>query len=108
MYRKKIIDGIFEKTVTYDKNLSYCPHGSCGIVVNANNEIILVSYTSPIIWYNPDEKTISFGYTAPDYSRTTIKHVSSFLKEYIPSISYQDVKRLYYQDYEKTYKISEI
>ena len=108
MYRKKIIDGIFEKTVTYDKRLSYCPNGSCGIVANNNNEIVLISYTSPIIWYNPDENTISFGYTAPDYSRTTIKHVISFLKEYIPSISYQDVKKLYYQDYEKTYKISEI
>lgn len=106
MYRKKVIDGYIEKMVTYDEHLKYCPNGSCGIL-KRGSVIILVSYTSGIIWYDTSQEAITFGAVPPNCSHTTIKHVIAFLKEYIPCLTYHDIKSAYIQDYTKVWKISE-
>lgn len=94
MYTKKVNDGYFTKTVHYDKNLAFCPYGSCGIVKNANG-IHLISYTTLVCTIDND----GFLSCTGTYSRTTIKHISAFLKEYAPTINYQIVKKAYENHY---------
>lgn len=93
-YKKQIVDGIFVRNVWYDEHLKYCYYGSCGIV-NSKDCKILVSYSTPIIdLYNDGWLIVRFN---PAYSRTTIKHVSAFLKEYT-NLSYYMAKDLYKND----------
>ena len=93
MYTKKINDGYIVKTVSYDKNLMYCPTGSCGVVFDAHGTN-LVSYTTTVI--NIDNN--GFLYCFGTYLRTTIKHIIAFLKEYAPTITYYDAKMCYQND----------
>ena len=83
------------KTVKYDRALKYKPYAQVGVVLDEEG-ITLVSYESPIIRLHCD--IIEFFNTAPDCSRTTISHVSAFLKEYAPTISYYQVKKAFYTD----------
>ena len=94
MYTKKINNGYFIKTVTYDKNLAFCPYGSCGIVKNANG-IHLVSYTTVVCTID----NMGFLSCTGTYSNTTRKHISAFLKEYAPRLSYYDAKHAYENRY---------
>lgn len=94
MYTKKIIDGYYEKTVTYDKNLAFCPHGSCGIVQNENGTH-LISYTTLVCSIDK----MGFLSCTGTYSATTRKHIGAFLKEYAPKLSYYDVKKAYEDRY---------
>ena len=104
IYHANCIYGYFQKDVPVfvNKKLKHCPHGQCGANINIRDEkrwIDLISYESLIFSYCPDDNTISFKYSqaSPDYSRTTIKHVSAFCKEYIPAMSYHAIKKLYYE-----------
>ena len=94
MYTKKVNDGYFTKTVTYDKNLAFCPSGSCGIVKNSNG-INLVSYTTVVCTID----NMGFLTCTCTYSNTTRKHIGAFLKEYAPRLSYYDVKKAYENRY---------
>jgi hypothetical protein len=80
--------------VTYDKNLAYCPNGSCGVVFNENG-IHLISYTTLVCTIDNN----GFLSCTGTYSRTTIKHISAFLKEYAPNMSYYNAKDAYMNDY---------
>ena len=90
MYTKKVLDGYYYKTVSYDKNLAFCPNGSCGIVFD-DNGINLVSYTTLVCNINNDGFLTCTG----TYSATTRKHIGAFLKEYAPNTSYQIAKYCY-------------
>ena len=90
MYTKKVIDGYYEKTVTYDKRLAYCPYGSAGVIVN-DNGIHLVSYTTLVCSIDNDDFLTCTG----TYSATTRKHINAFLKEYAPNLCYYDAKACY-------------
>lgn len=92
-----IYGGCYEqiKSVKYDRALKYKPYAQAGVLLD-DEGVTLVSYESSIIRLHCD--TIEFYNTAPDYSRTTISHVSAFLKEYVPNISYYQVKKAYYTD----------
>ena len=81
----------FEKKMTYEKRLAYCQYGSCGIRTHGN-EICLVSYETEVIRYNRETGKIE---VTGIYSRTTIKHINAFLREYLPEISYQQIKDCY-------------
>lgn len=94
MYTKKVIDGYYEKTVSYDKRLAYCPYGSAGVVFN-NNGIHLVSYTTLVCSINND----GFLSCTGTYSATTRKHIGAFLKEYAPNLCYYDAKNAYEKGY---------
>lgn len=93
----KCIYGYYEqiKSVTYNRSLKYKPYAQAGVVLD-DEGVTLVSYESPIIKLHGD--TIEFFNTAPNYSRTTISHVSAFLKEYAPTISYFQVKEAFNTD----------
>ena len=94
MYTKKIIDGYFTKTVSYDKNLVFCPNGSCGILSN-HSGIYLISYTTMVCHID----TNGFLSCTGTYSATTRKHISAFLKEYAPMLTYHMVKQAYENGY---------
>ena len=93
MYTKKIIDGYLEKTVTYDKRLQYCPHGSCGVVFN-DYGTHLISYTTLVCSIDHDGWLTCTG----TYSQTTRKHIGAFIREYAPMLSYYSAKHCYEND----------
>lgn len=106
IYKANCIYGYFQKEVPVfvTKRLKYCPHGQCGVLKDSYRDnktwLHLVSYESTIFSYCPDTNEISFEWStaSPDYSRTTMKHVNAFCKEYIPCMSYHAIKRLYYDE----------
>jgi hypothetical protein len=89
MYKKVVNFGYFRRTVSYDKNLKYCPYGSCGVNVYSDGRIDLISYTTRVITITPDR----YIYCTGTYSNTTAKHINAFLKEYAPSFTYYDMKK---------------
>lgn len=90
MYTKNIIDGYFAKTVTYDKNLAFCPYGSCGVVFN-DNGVHLISYTTLVCSIDNN----GFLSCTGTYSATTRKHIGAFLKEFASNLCYHDAKYCY-------------
>lgn len=99
MVTKKVrcLYGYYEqiKSVTYNRSLKYKPYAQAGVVLD-NEGVTLVSYESPIIRLHCD--IIEFYNKGPDYSRTTIKHVLAFLKEYTPTINYYQIKKAFHTD----------
>lgn len=93
MYTKKILNGYYYETVTYDKRLACCPYGSCGVVFD-NNGVNLISYTTLVC--NIDNN--GFLSCTGTYSATTRKHIGAFLKEYAPNICYHDAKFCFEND----------
>lgn len=106
-YKARCIYGYNEvhKRVTVDKKLKYCPNGQCGVrIVKAYTdgsgfityETHLISYDSTVLIYNEDTNQLIIDgeqITAyATYSATTRKHVAAFLEEYVPSITYRDIK----------------
>ena len=87
MYTKKVLDGYYYKTVTYDKRLKHCPYGSCGVVFNSNG-VHLISYTTLVCSIDND----GFLSCTGTYSATTRKHIGAFLKEYAPMCNYYNAK----------------
>lgn len=90
MYTKNVVDGYFIKTVSYDRNLKYCPYGSAGVDIGADH-FYLRSYTTLVIALNIKDGWLECTGT---YSATTRKHIGAFLKEYAPRLSYYDIKRI--------------
>ena len=103
MYTKKVNDGYFVRTVSYDKRLEYCPNGSAGVVFN-NNGVNLVSYTTLVCTIDAD----GFLSCTGTYSNTTRKHIAAFLKEYAPMLSYHDAKYCYENNIVMNVKTGEI
>lgn len=107
MVRKKVkcVYGYYEqvKSVTYDKSLKFKPYAQAGVTFEGDR-VTLISYDSPILTLSCN--SIEFYDTAPDYSHSTIGHVIAFLKEYAPTISYQQVKKAYHTDVGSEWTIS--
>lgn len=87
------------------KKLKYCPYGKCSVFIKKAYidgsgfpayEYHLISYLSTVLIYSPDTNQLVIDgeeITAhANYSVTTRKHVAAFLKEYIPSITYYNIK----------------
>lgn len=86
------IDGIYYTNNVYrDRPLKYIPYGSCGILETKDN-IYLKSYTTMVLRL---EKKTGWIWCSGLYSRTTIKHISAFLKEFCPGVSYYAIKDSY-------------
>ena len=82
-------DGYYRVNGVYrDRPLKYLPYGSAGIL-EFKDTIILKSYTTQVIELN---KKTGWLYCTGLYSRTTIKHISVFLKEICPNTSYYTIK----------------
>lgn len=93
MITRTITNGIRRTSVSYDRPVASCPHGSCGLI-DLPNAIRLVSYVTVC-----GELTNDGWLTACHYSSTTTaKHINAFIRDYIrreiPSFSYQDWKKL--------------
>ena len=102
-YKARCVYGYYEKIVevVVDKRLKYCPYGQCGVRIHVNKdescEYRLISYQSTILIYKPKIHSLIIDgdkeITAhANCTATTRRHVSAFLKEYIPSLTYHDIK----------------
>lgn len=75
-------------TVNVDKRLKYMPSAQAGVIIDIHNAVHLISYTTPVINIDPMGWLTCNGL----YSNTTRRHISAFIKEYAPNISFTDVK----------------
>lgn len=85
--------------MTEFRNLKNMPYAQAQVKVT-DNQIVLISYTTPVIYIEKDSGEVSITGT---YSPTTRKHIGAFCKEYLPNLSYQDMKQLYLKN--ETYNI---
>ena len=99
IYNANCIYGYYGKqvTVVVDGRLSLQPYAQAGWK-QYGDWCALISYESEIFRYNELTGEVSFEFSdaAPDYSRTTARHVSSFCKEFCPEYDYYSIKRMYY------------
>ncbi len=77
--------------MTEFRNLKNMPYAQAQVKVT-DDAIVLISYETNVVFI--DKKT---GYVtcSGTYSPTTRKHIGAFCKEYLPKLSYQDIKQLY-------------
>ena len=68
------------------------PYAQCSVRVYPDGSVVFKSYSTPVIYINKD----GWLYVSGLYSATTRKQIGYFLKEYVPALSYQDIKSLYY------------
>lgn len=61
------------------KKLAYMPYAQAHVEIDDNNNIYLFSYRTLVIELTADGWLTCTG----TYSRTTIKHIGAFMKEYI-------------------------
>lgn len=85
--------------MTEFRNLKNMPYAQAQVKVT-DNQIVLISYTTPVIYIEKDSGEV---FVTGTYSPTTRKHIGAFCKEYLPNLSYQDIKHLYLKN--ETYNI---
>lgn len=62
-------------------------------IIRENNNIILVSYSTAILWYDTMENTV---YCSGLYSMTTRKHIGWFMNQFFNNkYNYHDIKYIY-------------
>lgn len=71
------------------KKLTRMPYAQAHVVID--NNIALVSYDTTVCVIDPDGWLTCTG----TYSQTTRRHISNFIKEYAPNLSYYDAKFCY-------------
>ena len=76
------------------RKLKYCPYGQAHVVIDEHGAKTLVSYTTPVVTIDPMGWLTCTG----TYSRTTIKHISAFMKEYT-NLDYYTAKNAYLNKY---------
>ena len=77
------------RTMILDRPLSRMPYATAGVNVECDG-VSLWSYTTCAAEIHENALTVSCL-----CSNTTRRHVSAFLREYAPRITYQDAKRAY-------------
>jgi len=87
---KQIVDGYFMTSAYYDKPLKFCPYGSCGLIEYKGNKY-LKSYSTLICKIDQNGWLQCSGL----YSRTTIKHIGAFMKEFGEGQGYYTAKECY-------------
>ena len=90
MIKKRVLNNNVYVNAYYSKNLKGHEFAQCGIREN-KNYIELISYITPVIYVDKNTNKLTCSGT---YSATTRKHISWFLKEYYPEVSYYDVKKI--------------
>ena len=92
-----------------ESRLAYCPYGSCK-VVHDDNGVHLISYSTHVCGIDSDGWLYCYG----TFSRTTIKHIGAFMKEYAPvspngfKFNYYTAKDCYVNNYEYNLYTGEI
>ena len=67
------------------------PYSNCSVRVLLDGSIVFTSYNTDVIYIDKD----GCLYVSGLYSATTRKQIGYFLKEYVPFLSFQDIKSLY-------------
>ena len=70
------------------------PYAQCSVRVLLDGSVVFTSYNTDGIYVDKD----GWLYVSGLYSATTRKQISWFLKEYVPALSYYDIKSLYYNN----------
>ena len=70
------------------------PYAQCSVRVLLDGSIVFTSYKTDVIYIDK----AGWLYVSGLYSATTKKQIGYFLKEYVPFLSFQDIKRLYYSN----------
>ena len=80
----------YERDVYITKRLERMPYAQAGVIIHDNGRIDLMSYDTLAASIDPE------GYLTVEClcSNTTRRHVSTFLREYAPNISYYTAKTL--------------
>lgn len=68
------------------------PYAQCSVRVLIDGSLVFTSYSTDVIYIDKD----GWLYVSGLYSATTRKQIGYFLKEYVPDLTYQDIKSLYY------------
>ena len=68
------------------------PYANCSVRVLLDGSVVFTSYNTDVIYIDKD----GWLYVSGLYSATTRKQIGYFLKEYVPFLSFQDIKSLYY------------
>ena len=68
------------------------PYAQCSVRVLLDGSIVFTSYNTDVIYIDKD----GWLYVSGLYSATTRKQIGWFLNEYVPVLSYYDIKSLYY------------
>lgn len=68
------------------------PYAQCSVRVLLDGSVVFTSYNTDVIYIDKD----GWLYVSGLYSATTRKQIGYFLKEYVPFLSFQDIKSLYY------------
>lgn len=105
--KRKVLNGYYYVMVQYDAPLKFQPYAQAGVRYFAEpsslnpdnydrlNVVQLVSYVTPILEYHRDTDELYIVFD-PTYSASTRKHVISFLREYVPHVTYQQVRDAYH------------
>lgn len=91
----------YDRKVLVDKRLNRMPYAQAGIIEKPNC-VQLVSYETIVAEIDGEWLHI-YG----TFSASTRRHIGAFLKEYAPSISYYDAKKLDENDLEMNIKTHE-
>ena len=70
------------------------PYAQCSVRVLIDGSVVFTSYKTDVIYIDNE----GWLYVTGLYSATTRKQIGYFLKEYVPALSYQDIKSLYYNN----------
>ena len=70
------------------------PYAQCSVRELIDGSVVFTSYNTDVIYIDKD----GWLYIRGLYSATTRKQIGYFLKEYVPVLSYQDIKMLYYKN----------
>lgn len=92
MYRK-VCDGFFYRNAYYDKPLAYMPYASAGLI-ETKNAVYLKSYTTFVC--KVDDK--GWLQCTGIYSRTTMKHIAAFTKQFCNGKNLYHICKAIYQD----------
>ena len=76
--------------VWVDCRLEKMPTAQCGVCIK-NDFIVLYSYITPVLILNNITRVL---WCSGLYSATTRRHISAFLREYCPNITYSTIKAI--------------
>ena len=71
------------------------PYAQCSVRELIDGSVVFTSYNTDVIYIDKD----GWLYVSGLYSATTRKQIGWFLNEYVPALTYQDIKSLYYDKY---------
>lgn len=85
------------------RKLSRMPYAQAQVKAYDNGDLVLVSYVTDVIIVKDNWLTCTGTYSA-----TTRKHISAFMREYFPDLTYYTAKHCYENGYSVNVETGEI